>query len=283
MSLAQRALRDDPASPVAAGDDDALAARRASVARLRRSGSGTGDDARRRLRLALAAALALHVLFFLGLRSSTQLHFDVPPETDVIHLRLIDAQPARAPAAPPSVPLPPAPMPVAGHGHAGKPPPSSATPVPVAPVAAPARPAERNDIRALAGPLDLLDRDGSALLPEQAGDETPAKFGLRPRSKSFARDPMVHQSPLPYVATPFDRYWVADDETLLDEWVRKASRQTTYDTVHGTRITCQFFLFLSACGWGPIPRVSIEELKAMRVSPPLPRNSADDPYVPPRD
>ncbi len=267
---------------MATGSDDALAARRASLASLRRPGGGAGDDVGRRFRLALVAALALHALFFLGLRSWTQLHFEVPPENDVIHLRLIDAQPDRVPAAPDSVPVPLARMPVESHADTGKPAPSSMAPLPL-PSAAPVEPAARSDTLAAAGPLDLLDRGGSALLPEQAGDETPSKFGFRPRRRSFARDPMVHQSPLPYEATPFDRYWVADDETLLDEWVRKASKQTTYDTVHGTRITCQYFLFLSACGWGPIPRVSIEELRAMRVSPPLPRNSADDPYVQPRD
>ncbi|MEP6880881.1 MAG: hypothetical protein ABI866_02755, partial [Dokdonella sp.] len=97
----------------------------------------------------------------------------------------------------------------------------------------------------------------------------------------YTPNPMAHQSPLPYQATPFDRYWKPDGETLLGEWVRKASKEASHDTKYGTRVTCKAFLFLMACGWGPTPRVSIEELKAMRADPPAPRNSADDPWVPP--
>ena len=94
---------------------------------------------------------------------------------------------------------------------------------------------------------------------------------------------MAHLAPLPYKPTPFDRYWKPDDETLLGEWVRKATRKTVYDTAAERASPAKPSCSSAACGWGPTPRVSIEELKAMRVAPPMPRNSADDPYLQPED
>ena len=118
------------------------------------------------------------------------------------------------------------------------------------------------------------------MMPATAVDD-PALFGARKPLAEFRSNPMSHESPLPYQPTRFDRYWKPDDETLLGEWVRKASKESSYDTKYGTRINCKAFLFLMTCGWGPTPRVSIEELKEMRANPPAPRTSADDPYLPP--
>lgn len=282
MSLARRVLLDDPPGQAAA-NSDALAERRARLVLLRGARGEVGPDDRRRFRIALVIALFAHVLLYLGLQSWTRLRIGIPEETDVIQLRLISPPSDARPASSPVDAGPAATNPV--QGSAAIPADSVPTGKPAQGAPFPRQPPHARQDQALAGaaPLNLLDRSGSALLPEQAADHDALKFGRRPRTDGTSRDPMVHQSPLAYHATPFDRYWVADDETLLDEWVRKASRQTSYDTVHGTRITCQVFLFLSACGWGPIPRVSIEELKAMRVSPPLPRHSADDPYVQPVD
>jgi hypothetical protein len=132
--------------------------------------------------------------------------------------------------------------------------------------------------------LRLFHRDGSIDLPDgdtEAGD--PAAFGSRKRVAPYSPDPMVHRSPLPYEPTMFERVWAPRDESLLGEWVRNATRSKSWDTQGGTRISCSAFLFFGGCGWGPTPRVSIEELKRMRADPPMPRPApllpepADDP------
>jgi hypothetical protein len=246
-----------------------------------------GDsDRRKRLQIALVVSLILHGLLYLGVRQWTLLHRENAADTQVIQLRLIEpvadiplpldvpppppsVEPARDPTTPTTSQLPaiaPAPpMPV-------KPPSPPVSPL-VSNAITPANP----DANAATG---IFDKEGRVILPAAAEDD-PAVFGSRKHTPEFSPNPMAHPSPLPYKATPFDRYWKPDGETLLGEWVRKASKETVYDTKHGTRITCKAFLFMMACGWGPTPRVTIEELKAMRENPPLPRHSADDPYVQP--
>jgi hypothetical protein len=127
----------------------------------------------------------------------------------------------------------------------------------------------------------VFDSEGRVRLPDIAVVDAPRMLGQATQRDAAEPDPMRHQSPLPFEPTRFDRDWVSDDETLLGEWVRRLSKESSYDTKYGTRISCKAFLFLMACGWGPTPRVSIEELKGMRANPPLPRSTLEDPFVEP--
>jgi hypothetical protein len=257
-------------------------AQRAYRSDTRRLADGDGER-RQRWWLALVVSLILHGLLYLGIRHWTLLHQDTSADTQVIHLRLIapepdsplpiDVQPL--PAKPDQGPLTPAPSQLPDRFPAPQIPsePQSSVPALISNAITPAK----SETAAAKG---IFDKQGRVILPAAAGDD-PAVFGSRKHTPEYAPNPMAHASPLPYKETPFDKYWKPDGETLLGEWVRKASKETTYDTIHGTRITCKAFLFMMACGWGPTPRVTIEELKAMRESPPLPRHSADDPYVQP--
>jgi hypothetical protein len=249
-----------------------------------------GDsDRRKRLRIALVISLILHGLLYLGIRQWTKLHWDTSAETQVIHLRLIAPEPDSPlpiavqplPAAPDPGPVMPTPSELSVDRPVPRIPDRPQLPVPaqpsVSPLASDAITPTLSDATIATG---IFDKHGNVILPA-APDDDPAVFGSRKRTPEYSPNPMAHASPLPYKKTPFDKYWKPDGETLLGEWVRKASKETTYDTIHGTRITCKAFLFLMACGWGPTPRVTIEELKAMRETPPAPRNSADDPYLPP--
>lgn len=267
-------------------DRAALAAWRARVFALRHAGGIRDRQERRRLRWAIVIAILCQLLFFIGLRHWMQLHVELPEEFRVIRLRLIDppAEPALAPQAPPEPDLP---------AEVSAPPRTRSEPK-TRPVDIPAQAAPESR-REPAGVADgnakqsprpvpgVFDRSGRVLLPQENGVGDRARFAAQAPAENYRPDPMAHLAPLPYKPTPFDKYWKPGDETLLGEWVRKATRKTVHDTRGGTRITCEAFLFFSACGWGPTPRVTIEELKAMRVVPPMPRNSADDPYLQPDD
>lgn len=278
-SIPGEVLPDDVAEPELA----ALDALRTRLAAVRLLAHGDDRERRRRFRLALAIALLVHGLLYVGVRQWSLLHDEVASESEVIHLRLIDPQ-----AQAPEVPGPPSierPVEVSSPDRVE---------VSVPATAAPRRPQEPGpvatapvrDLRDVAPDVDrqptpaLFDRNARVVLPAPP-DPDPARFGSREHKPGYAPDPMVHTSPLPYKPTVFDRYWTPEGETLLGEWVRKASKESSYDTKHGTRITCKAFLFLMACGWGPTPRVSIDELRAMRVDPPGPRDTVDDPYLPP--
>ena len=241
-------------------------------------------DRRKRYRLALVISLIVHGMLYFGIRHWSLLHRDVTADSTVIHLRLIDGPSVEPPreivrASSPAQPA------VAAHEKK-----SAVVPTPLSVrqsgtlFAEPINPVDvSNAVPAKVESIDsvsaIFDQRGRVILPAAVTDD-PAVFGSR-KHAPFTPNPMAHQSPLPYKATPFDRYWKPDGETLLGEWVRKASKEASYDTKYGTRVTCKAFLFLMACGWGPTPRVSIEELKAMRADPPAPRNSADDPWIPP--
>lgn len=247
-------------------------------------------EARRRLLVSLAIAVLVHGALLIVLLQVSRARRAPPVENgSAIRLRLIDARvPERQDAATPvrdvdpeQIAAPerdatqraPRPMPESASSPESEPPPmaTAASRVP-ARLPAEATPAVSAD----ASPLRLYKRDGSLSLPDadhEAIAQDPAAFGRRARAPAYTPDPMAHRSPLPYEPTRFERYWTPRDEDLLDEWVRRATRTTSWDTEGGTRITCSAFLFFGGCGWGPAPRVPIEELKRMRADPPLPRPS----------
>lgn len=258
-------------------------------ARTGRSVARSPDDAyrHRRFLLAIVASLVAHGLFYFGIRHWSHQPHDVAVESPAIQLRLIDASPIRAQREDARV----------SSLTPQSPAPGTRVSV-VAPILASASAARSDPLPAVApGPvriqesvsaveqgvgvtMAIFDRQGRVIVPA-ASAEDPHKFGVRNRDSSFESRPMEHQSPLAYQPTRFDRYWKPDGETLLDEWVGKLSKEVSHDTKHGTRISCGAFLFLISCGWGHTPRVTIEELKAMRANPPAPRSNADDPYLPP--
>lgn len=246
-------------------------------------------DRRKRIWLALIVSLIVHGLLYLGIRQWSLLHRVDSADFSVLHLRLIDT-PSTAP--PPAVVHASSPQVQSVLENAQKPelvesrvapavaPPAAVPAEPIIPARVPhAASATKASADALAA---IFDHHGRVVLPDAVADD-PAIFGSRKHALEYTENPMAHQSPLAYKSTSFDRYWTPDGETLLGEWVRKASKTSSHDTKHGTRITCGAFLFLISCGWGPTPRVSIEELKAMRAEPPAPRHSADDPYVQPEN
>ncbi|SFN20211.1 hypothetical protein [Dokdonella immobilis] len=268
------------------GDREALAAWRARLLALRHTQGIRDRHERRRLRWALLIAILCQVVFVIGLRHWMRWQVGATEEFRVIHLRLIDppVEPAPAPQARPE-PVSPAEVSAPPRARSEPMTQSAGMPPEVASESRPQPAVVANSIatqpvRPVPG---VFDRSGRVLLPKESGVGDPARFAAKVPEKTWRPDPMAHLSPLPYKPTPFDKYWKPADETLLGEWVRKATRKSVHDTRGGTRITCEAFLFFSACGWGPTPRVSIEELKAMRVVPPMPRRSADDPYLLPED
>ncbi len=225
----------------------------------------------------MSIAIGLHILIVLGLREWMRVQTSMPVAAaveTVMELRLIDVPVAQQP--PPSAPT--APMPTSQQVPVATRNPTSAAASAAAAVAqtlssmtaaAPEEADAPSDVR-------LFRSDGSVFLPIEQGDPDPAAFGSRRKDAPFAVNPMTHRSPLPYTPTMFERDWDPHDDELMPlEWLKSAmvekSWRKSWDTRGGTRITCEFLLILGGCGWGPSPRVTIEELKRMRADPPMRR------------
>jgi hypothetical protein len=239
-------------------------------------------DERVRRRLAAAIALPLNLAFLVALDSVMR---PLPGErrpwaraepTDVLQVRLIDAVPPSAsPAQPSPSPVPPEPTPPVRPSAAAERPPRvrregstapSAARVASPMASAPATPPSSTPSSVPAP--QFYGRDGQVRVPEQAA-AAEAPFPQLPIIPTEG-NPFVHRNPLPYEPTRLDKYFPSVRETLGDELVRKATVQRSARTPWGTQITCTWVLFFGACGWGPVPHATIEELKAMRVElPPL--------------
>lgn len=113
-----------------------------------------------------------------------------------------------------------------------------------------------------AQPLDLYRPDGSVRLPDSAFVPAPA------------RDTFARRQILPYAPTRFERYWVPRDENLLGEWVRKGTVTRKWRTPWGTQIECVWVFALGGCGWGFVPGMTEEEMRAMHADPPMPKRPA---------
>ncbi len=226
---------------------------------------------RRRRRSALTIVLVLHLLFAIAAYRAAQWHrpdaAPVPLAADgVMHLRLIDKGPApiaavAAPEPPPAraASIPSAPAPAAPAGT------TSAVP-PAAAAAARSEP-ERDE------PAPRwIDRSGAPRLPAPVA--APGTFSNRPPRETGVPDPLAHRSPLPYAPTRFEKDWAPRDETLGGQWLREHTVSRTVDLPQGYQVRCTWMLILGGCGWGKAPQATIEELKAMRADPPMPRSGS---------
>lgn len=246
----------------------------ASVARMHDDRLEPGE--RRRRLAALTAVLVLHLLFALAAYRAARLHRpDAVPALraaeEVMHLRLIDAGPD--PIAAPAVALPvPPPSRAATMPSASSPaaPPADADATGAAPLAAATGTTPGPD-RTDPAPR-WIERDGTPRLPAPVA--APRTFSNRPLREAGAPDPLAHRSPLPYAPTRFEKDWAPRDETLGGQWLREHTVSRTVDLPQGYQVRCVWMLILGGCGWGKAPQATIEELKAMRADPPLPRGVA---------
>lgn len=249
----------------------------AAALAIHRSFHRAADAADRRRRIAAAAlAAGLHLLLAIGAYLAARPHPDAAParsdpDDTVMHLRLID-DPVAAPAA---VPMPlPVPVPLQPVPYTGTPaPPPAATaavPEPAATAAGPPAPVPR-----------LRDRNGRVQLPEGAAAAPARTFSNRPLMDPQAVNPMVNRDMLPYTPTRFEKYWVPRDETLGGELLRNAIAERTVDLPQGYQLHCAWMLILGGCTWGKAPHATIEEIKAMRADPPMPRRAPDAAAAPP--
>lgn len=218
---------------------------------------------RRGIAVALVVALLLHLLGLWLVRDWMRLRVEPEDRSDVITVSLIE--PVESVLSPPPPiellePLEvPAPQPVRQLPRRAAPranrAPATAT-MPSAPVAD-ATPQVR-----LYGP------DGKLDLPKLDAEPAmgpPYEFRA---PKVVASPIMSHESPLPYTATKFEEYWPFDDETLLDEFIRRNIVSKTMRTKDGGQITCTWILFMGGCGWGYAPP-NPEGLKKLRFEAPL--------------
>ena len=126
----------------------------------------------------------------------------------------------------------------------------------------------------------LFGLDGHVLLPDEPAEKTPDS--LAPRVAHG--DPFARANPVPYEPTRFDPYFPDVRESLGGEILRKTTLTTTWLTPWGTQWTCKTNLLLlgiGGCGWGPAPRLTGEQLKAIRAPDlPLPRQPQPQPPQP---
>ncbi|MBO9663799.1 hypothetical protein [Dokdonella sp.] len=249
-------------------------------------------DERLRRRIAAAVALLLNLAFLVALdqvmrplaRERTP-WVRVEP-ADVLQVRLIEAPPPAA--SPPEVP--PVSEPAAVPAPAETPversrrlrstarPASDAGTAPPAPRREPAQatvstvstPSTRADSSTAP---QFYERDGQVRLPDAKAAQGETPFPHLPIVPTQG-NPFVHTNPVPYEPTRFDKYFPDVRETLGGELVRKATVKRSGRLPWGTYVECTWVLFFGGCFWGTPPSATIEELKAMRADPPMPKSKS---------
>jgi len=208
---------------------------------------------RRAVAFAIALALLLTAievhLFDVAMRREIARAGHAPPDR-VLHVDLIEEERGIEPPAVANAPLLPLPAPLQRQPRAR-----------VAP------PREHEAVPAERAPR-LFGLDGHILLP----DEHAAKNAPNALSPNIPHgDPFARANPVPYEATRFDKYFPDVRESLGGEIVRKTTVVYSWRTPWGTVWECKSSLILlgiGGCTWGPAPRLTIEELKALRADPP---------------
>ncbi|HEX5122293.1 MAG TPA: hypothetical protein VFV97_03525 [Rhodanobacteraceae bacterium] len=128
----------------------------------------------------------------------------------------------------------------------------------------------------------LFGLDGHILLPdEHAPTGAPNDLSPHvPKGDAFART-----NPVPYEPTRFDQYFPDVRESLGGEIMRKTTLTYEWLTPWGTRWVCKSSLLLlgmGGCMWGPAPRLTADQLHAIRADPP-PSPLLPDPNPPATD
>jgi hypothetical protein len=235
-----------------------------------RSRSGIADrEEQRRVRFALCVSLIAHVVLYVLIRLCATPQPLASFENGAIRLRLIDATPETIVEPVPSVPARTglrarqAMARPTGPGNGGRHEP--ARPLPVDAESAGSDTSKQE-------PPALFDADGRPVLPTSANERADGAFGSTYRQPEYAANPLKHRPALPGRTTRFERDWIPANETLAGEWIRKGTVKKQWDTRGGNRVQCTLMVVIPGCSWGWAPRVTIEELQAMRADPPPPRN-----------
>jgi len=211
---------------------------------------------RRLLLAALALAVATHVFFVWWLHDL--MLPPAPVDEGRIDVRLIDAPPPE-----PQMPEPPAPL--VRETESARPVSPRAAPASVRalPTATPASPTPATPEPASDAPLQLVDREGSILLPKDDGKAAaPAPDAFIAQSTAPSRLMGPHR-PLKIRPNYFAHAWRApENENLLGQTLRKAAEfvdenltaKKEFTTPWGTKIKCQagfmFVIAMGGCGWG---------------------------------
>lgn len=213
-------------------------------------------------RRAIAAGVALALfltaielgLFDVEMRREIARSGHAPPD-QVLHVDLIEEErPVEPPAVEPA-PVYPVPMPVEHRPRtraAQRVPAHAPNPAPI-----PSQDKPR-----------LFGLDGHILLPdEHAPTGAPNELSQHvPKGDAFART-----NPVPYQPTRFDQYFPDVRESLGGEIMRKTTLTYEWLTPWGTRWVCKSNLLLlgmGGCGWGPAPRLTADQMHAIRADPP---------------
>lgn len=242
-------------------------------------------DERLRRRLAAGVALLLNLAFLVALDhvmrplARERAPWQRIAPTDVLQVRLIEETPPSSMPAPaqetPPMPEPPAPTVVERRPRAR---PNAPAPSRTAAAPAEASPARENPVAPVqpdvSAPVSstpqFYERNGQVRMPDASVGAAETPFPQLPIVPTEG-NPFVHRNPVPYEPTRFDKYFPSVRETLLGEVVRKATVKKAGRLPWGTYVECSWVLFFGGCGWGSPPRASIEELKAMRADPPMPK------------
>lgn len=253
---------------------------------MRASRSKSDADDRLRRCVATFLALLLNLGFLVALdhvmrplaRERTRWPHAAPD--DVLLVRLIEPSPSPSPATAAQAVESPPPEPATPERARSRPGARAEARTPAAPAAAgpvrerAAASAPPDSIESPTAPR-FYDRDGQVRLPEAGAAPVETPFPQRPIVPAEG-NPFVHRNPLPYEPTRFDRYFPDVRETLGDELVRKATVKRGGRLPGGLYVECTWVLFFGGCAWGHPPTATIEELKAMRADPPMPKRSRQE-------
>jgi hypothetical protein len=215
---------------------------------------------RRGIAVAFVVALLLHLIGLWFVRDWMRLRVAPEDRSDVIVVSLVEpVEPVLSPP-PPIDEVEPlqvsAPTPARPSARRATPRTNRAPATPAAPVAD-----STPQVR-------LYAPDGRLDLPKLEAEPAMGPFFEFRAPKVVASPILRHDSPLPYTATKFEEYWPSDDETLLDEFIRRNIVSKTMRTKDGGQITCTWVLFIGGCGFGYAPP-NPEGLKKLRFEAPL--------------
>lgn len=161
---------------------------------------------------------------------------------NVVQVRLIDTPPPVALPAPPQRVSPAIVTATGISAVRALPPTSTPKPLPAQPTPEPTRVSSAH----------LYDAEGDIILPAGAASTPPAAIpGYRSGVVAGAAKMPTVRNPVPYHATKLDKYWVSDQETALDEVIRKSTVAHNVLTLPGGyHVRCAISPLMLAGGCG---------------------------------